>query len=72
MDNECNDFDEVAEEINEIIRSVWTQHRDSLARLSKKRWLGIIATFDGNIDDKIITIILDEHSMLSCVDMNWF
>ena len=37
MDNECNDFDEVAEEINEIIRSVWTQHRDSLARLSKKR-----------------------------------
>ena len=37
MDNECTDFDEVAEEINEIIRSVWTQHRDSLARLSKKR-----------------------------------
>ena len=23
--------------LNEIIRSVWTQHRDSLARLSKKR-----------------------------------
>ena len=37
MDNGCNDFDDVAEEINEIIRSVWTQHRDSLARLSKKR-----------------------------------
>ena len=30
MDNECNDLDEVAEEINEIIRSVWTQHRDSM------------------------------------------
>ena len=30
----------------------------------------IMATFDGNIDDKIITIILDEHSMLLCVDMN--
>ena len=44
-----------------------TQHRDSLARLSKKR-----ATFDGNIDDKMITIILDEYSKLSCVDMNWF
>ena len=25
MDNECNDLDEVAEEIYEIIRSVWTQ-----------------------------------------------
>ena len=35
MDNEFNDLDEVAEKINEIIRSVWTQHRDSLARLSK-------------------------------------
>ena len=32
----------------------------------------IIATFDGNIDDKIMTIILDKYSMLSCVDMNWF
>ena len=31
-----------------------------------------MATFDGNIDDKIITIILDEYSMLSCVDMNGF
>ena len=29
------------------------------------------ATFDGNIDDKIIAVILDEYSMLSCVDMNW-
>ena len=65
MDNECNDFDEVAEEINEIIRSVWTQHRDSLARLSKKR-------FNDNIDDQMITIISDDYSMLSCVDMNWF
>ena len=37
MVNEGNDSDEVAEEINKIIRSVWTQHRDSLARLSKKR-----------------------------------
>ena len=37
MVNECNNLDDVAEEIDEIIRSVWTQHRDSLARLSKKR-----------------------------------
>ena len=37
MVNECNDLDKVAEEINEIIRSVWAQHRDSVARLSKKR-----------------------------------
>ena len=66
MDDECNDLDKVLEDINEIIRLVWTQHRDSLARLNKR------ATFDGNIDDKIITIILDEYSMLSCVDMNWF
>ena len=27
----------------------------------------ILATFDANNDDKIITIILDEYSMLSCV-----
>ena len=67
MDDECNDLDKVVEDINEIIRLVSTQHRDSLARLSKKR-----ATFDGNIDDKIITITLDKYSMLSCVDMNWF
>ena len=67
MDNECNDSDKVVEDTNEIIRLVWTQHRDSLARFSKKR-----ATFDGNIDDKMITIILDEYSKLSCVDMNWF
>ena len=33
MDNECNDFDEVAEEINEIIRSVWTQ-QDYLCAVS--------------------------------------
>ena len=37
MVNECNDLDKAAEEINEIIRSVWKQHRDNLARLSKKR-----------------------------------
>ena len=67
MDDECNDLDKVVEDINEIIRLVSTQHRDSLARLSKKR-----AAFDGNIDDKIITITLDKYSMLSCVDMNWF
>ena len=30
----------------------------------------ILAIFDGNIDDNIITITLDEYSMLSCVDMN--
>ena len=31
----------------------------------------IIAAFDGNIDDKIITIKLDEYSMLSCVDLSF-
>ena len=32
----------------------------------------ILATFDCNIDDKIIAVKLDEYSMLSCVDMIWF
>ena len=32
----------------------------------------ILATFDSNIDDKIITIIFDKYSLLSCVDMNGF
>ena len=37
LENECYDIDKVVEDISQIIRSVWTQHRDSLARLSKKR-----------------------------------
>ena len=35
-ENECNDLDKVVEDINEIIRLVWTQHIDSLARFSMK------------------------------------
>ena len=32
----------------------------------------ILATFDCNIDDKVLAVTLDEYSILSCVDMNWF
>ena len=35
MDNECNDLDKIVG-IDEIIRLVWTQHIDSLARFSMK------------------------------------
>ena len=37
LENECYDIDKVVEDISEIIRSVWTQHRNSFARWSKKR-----------------------------------
>ena len=37
LENECYDIDKVVEVISEIIRSVWTQRRNGLARLSKKR-----------------------------------
>ena len=36
LENECNNLDKVVEDINEIIRSVWTQHREILTFKSMK------------------------------------
>ena len=33
---ECNDIDKIVVDVHEIIGLVWTQHIDSLARLSMK------------------------------------
>ena len=35
LENECYDIDKVVEDISEMIRSVWTQHRETT--INKKR-----------------------------------
>ena len=55
LENECYDIDKVVEDIIQIIRSVWTQHRDTF-----KQETTILATFDSYRDDKIIEVLFNE------------